>query len=139
MVFDSTSTNLVPDDTNEAWDVFVHDIRSGRTTRVSVGLNGKQGDGLSGEPWLSATGRFVAFASNAPLTVGDSNRQWDVFLHDRRTGVTTGITVDDVQGNGLSTDPVVSGDGRFVAFYSFSSNVVERDTNRAADIFVRRR
>jgi Tol biopolymer transport system component len=137
--FWSSASNLVPDDTNEDWDVFVHDVRSGLTTRVSVGPNGRQGDGLSGEPWLSATGRFVAFASNAPLTAGDSNRQWDVFLHDRRTGVTTGITIDDVHGNGLSTDPVVSGDGRFVAFYSFSSNLVDRDTNRAADIFVRRR
>jgi len=137
--FWSSASNLVPDDTNEAWDVFVRDIRRGRTTRVSVGPNGRQGEGLSGEPWLSATGRFVAFTSKAPLTAGDANRRWDVFVHDRRTGVTTGLTVDDVQGNGLSTDPVVSGDGRFVAFYSYSSNLVERDTNRAADIFVQHR
>ena len=136
--FWSSATNLVAGDTNDAWDVFLHDSRSGRTTRVSVGFGGSQGDGLSGEPWLSATGRFVAFASKAPLT-GDANGQWDVFVRDLRSGVTTDISLDGAQGNGLSTDPAISADGRYVAFYSFASNLVVRDTNHAADIFVRRR
>ena len=137
--FWSSASNLVRRDTNRAWDVFVHDNRTGSTTRVSVGRHGRQGQGLSGEPWLSANGRFVAFASKARLTAGDANGEWDVFVHDRATGRTTAVTPRGIDGNGLSTDPVLSANGRYLAFYSFSSNFVAADTNRAADVFVRRR
>jgi Tol biopolymer transport system component len=139
VAFWSSARNLVRGDTNMAWDVFVHDNRTGRTTRVSVGPHGRQGQGLSGEPWLSANGRFVVFSSKARLTTGDANAEWDVFVHDRTTGGTTAVTPPGIQGNGLSTDPVLSANGRYLAFYSFSSNFVAADTNRAADIFVRRR
>jgi Tol biopolymer transport system component len=93
VAFRSDASNLVPDDTNDAWDVFVHDNRSGRTTRVSVGPGGSQGDGPSGEPWLSANGRFVAFASQAALTSRGARTDWNVLVHDRRTGLTTGVTI----------------------------------------------
>jgi uncharacterized repeat protein (TIGR01451 family) len=44
-----------------------------------------------------------------------------------------------VQGNQDSELPAVSADGRFVAFASFSDNLVAGDTNGRSDIFVRDR
>jgi Tol biopolymer transport system component len=137
VAFWSSATNLVEADTNEAWDVFVHDRTLGRTTRVSVGPGGSEGGKSSGEPWLSGNGRFVAFASQAPLTLGDSNGDWDIFVHDRRTGFTTLET--EGQARGMSTDPVLSRNGRYVAFYSFATRLVAGDTNQSADVFVVRR
>jgi Tol biopolymer transport system component len=135
--FWSSATNLVPTDTNGAWDVFVRDLRRRRTTRVSVWSDGSQGEGSSGEPWLSANGRVVAFASRAPLAVGDVNGDWDVYVHDRRAGLTTAVT--EGQADGISTDPVLSLNGRYIAFYSFARKLVAGDTNRRADVFVLRR
>jgi Tol biopolymer transport system component len=135
--FWSSATNLVPADTNGAWDVFVRDLRRHTTTRVSVWSGGSQGEGSSGEPWLSGNGRVVAFASLAPLTVEDGNEDWDVYIHDRRTGLTTLVT--ERQAGGLSTDPALSRNGRYVAFYSFATKLVGGDTNRRADVFVLRR
>jgi Tol biopolymer transport system component len=135
--FWSSATNLVPADTNGAWDVFVRDLRRRRTTRVSVWSGGSQGEGSSGEPWLSGNGRVVAFASLAPLTVEDGNEDWDVYVHNRRTGLTTLVT--EGQAGGLSTDPALSRNGRYVAFYSFATKLVGGDTNRRADVFVLRR
>ena len=135
--FWSSATNLVPADTNGAWDVFVRDLRRRRTTRVSVWSGGGQGEGSSGEPWLSGNGRVVAFASLAPLAAEDGNGDWDVYVHDRRTGLTTAIT--EGQAGGISTDPVLSRNGRAVAFYSYATKLVAGDTNRRADVFVLRR
>jgi Tol biopolymer transport system component len=137
VAFWSSATNLVPDDTNGAWDVFVRDRTRARTTRVSVGPGGSQGQGSSGEPWLSGNGRIVAFASRAPLTADDTNGDWDVHVHDRRTGLTTAVT--EGQTSGMSTDPVLSRNGRYVAFFSFAAKLVVGDTNRHADVFVVRR
>jgi Tol biopolymer transport system component len=137
VAFWSSATNLVPDDTNGAWDVFVRDRRLRRTTRVSVGPGGSEGEGNSGEPWLSGNGRVVAFASRAPLAAEDGNGDWDVYVHDRATGRTTAVTDGEV--GGMSTDPVLSRDGRYVAFYSFATKLVAGDTNRRADVFVLRR
>lgn len=120
-------------------DVFVHDRQTGQTTRVSVAIGGAQGNGDSGFSTISADGRFVAFSSSATnLVAGDTNRVNDVFVHDRQTGQTTRVSVatDGTQGNGWSGNPVISADGRFVAFVSDATNLVARDTNNAPDIFV---
>jgi Tol biopolymer transport system component len=133
---------LVPGDTNGAADVFVRDLVRGTTARVSVGPGGAQGDGGSGGAAISADGRFVAFPSEATnLVSGDTNGASDVFLRDRRTGVTRRPSVGQggVQGNDLSHSPALSADGRYVAFGSDASNLVPGDTNGAHDVFVRTR
>ncbi|HVW34731.1 MAG TPA: S-layer protein, partial [Acidimicrobiia bacterium] len=115
VAFDSFASNLVSGDSNDASDVFVFDRSSGRTTRVSVASDGKQGNGDSFSPSLSADGRFVAFASEATALVpGDHNRKEDVFVFDRRTGETALVsqTSDGKPANGDSFDPVLSADGR---------------------------
>src|SRR5437867_824550 len=139
VAFSSLATNLVPGDTNGAFDVFVHDRLTGTTERVSVDSAGTQGHGNSSEPSISADGRFVAFSSVATNRVpGDTNAAFDVFVHDRLTGTTERVSVASAgtQGNGSSLDPSISADGRFVAFSSVATNLVPGDTNGKEDVFV---
>ena len=141
VVFTSESNNLVAGDTNSMQDVFVRDRQLGTTVRVSVTSAGAQANGISTWPAISADGRYVAFASDAPdLVVGDTNDTWDVFVHDLQTGATERVSVDSsgaetVLGGAM---PSISADGRFVAFES-SSAYVAGDTNGASDIYVRDR
>ena len=150
VAFQSLASNLVRGDTNKLSDVFVHDLATGRTTRVSVDSRGAQarckaGPCESTSPVLSAHGRYVAFQSSATnLVPHDTNRLGDVFVHDRRTGKTIRVSVrsDGKQAAGDRTNtgsnaPAISADGRFVAFHSLDTNVVPGDTNRTADVFVR--
>ncbi|MEK6274485.1 MAG: PASTA domain-containing protein [Actinomycetota bacterium] len=83
VVFYSEAANLVPGDTNGAADVMLHDRRSGATKRVSVVGGGREANGDSLRPALSADGRYVVFESDASnLVVGDTNGFTDVFFHD---------------------------------------------------------
>lgn len=110
--------------------------------RVSVGPGGVQADNDSFLPVISPDGRYVAFGSNATnLVPGDTNRLVDVFVRDRLTGRTERVSVSasGAQGNNGGDEPMISGDGRSVAFLSFSTNLVPGDTNKAGDIFVRTR
>ena len=122
VVFWSMAANLVADDTNEAGDVFVRDRGAGTTTRVSVASSGAQADGPSSGGSISADGRFVVFDSGAGnLDPRDTNRNSDVFLHDRVTGTTVGVSV--VASSSPNQGPPswagdVSSDGRFVVFIS---------------------
>jgi Tol biopolymer transport system component len=139
VAFTSSATNLVADDTNRRSDVFVRDRETATTERVSLGPNGHQGNGHSGEPALSADGRFVAFVSSASnLVPGDTNAIEDVFVHDRRTGVTERVSngLNGSQPNSYSEEPALSADGRLVAFTSRATNLVPSDTNNAKDVFV---
>jgi WD40-like Beta Propeller Repeat len=139
VAFHSAATNLVAGDTNGFIDVFVHDRQTGITTRVSVDSSGSQGNGVSASPAISADGRFVAFHSTASnLVSADTNADLDVFVHDRETGITTRVSVDSsgAQGNATSGGPIISADGRFVAFQSFASNLVVGDTNFTGDVFI---
>lgn len=138
VAFESYANNLVPNDTN-SYDIFVRDRLAGTTERVSVDSQGNEGNGYSHQASISANGRFVAFHSTARnLVPNDTNSIWDVFVHDRQTGNTERVSVDSfgVEGNYISTYPSISGDGRFVAFYSASTNLIANDFNAAGDIFV---
>jgi Tol biopolymer transport system component len=140
VVLNSIARNLVPGDTNDASDVFVHNRVSGQTTRISVSTGGLQGNGSSDSAAMSANGRYIVFASTASnLVDGDTNHASDVFLHDQASGVTTRLSVSRSgrQANGPSAMPAISADGRYVAFQSFASNLVRGDTNGLTDAFVR--
>jgi Tol biopolymer transport system component len=140
VAFWSASSNLVPGDTNWVTDVFVRNMQTGQTMRVSVDSSGAQGDGYSSAPSISADGRFVAFSSDADnLVPGDTNLWTDVFVRDTQTGQTTRVSVDSsgTQGNRRSHAASISADGRFVAFQSEATNLVPGDTNGTDDVFVR--
>ena len=148
VAFDSVATNLVSGDTNTCGgftapgscsDVFVHDLVTKKTTRVSVASDGAQANGGSYRPSISQNGDFVAFESGATnLVSDDTNNVGDIFVHDLQTGRTERVSVDSNgnQGNSVSYDPSISADGRFVAFHSLASNLVEGDTNNTEDVFV---
>jgi cold shock CspA family protein len=139
VAYASSSSNLVAGDTNNHFDIFVHDRSTGITERVSVRSNGKQGNGDSYDPAISADGQIVAFRSWATnLVTGDTNGTWDIFVHDRSTGVTERVSVDSsaAEANDEADLPAISADGQIVAFSSDATNLVSGDTNRATDVFV---
>ena len=85
VAFASGATNLVAGDTNAATDIFVHDLTTEQTVRVSVDSARAQGNDSSFVPSLSANGRVVAFASDASnLVAEDTNGDSDVFVHYRK-------------------------------------------------------
>jgi Tol biopolymer transport system component len=95
VAFVSAATNLVANDTNVRTDVFVHDLQTGETTRVSVDSAGVEGNNNSNFPSISSDGRYVAFESDASnLVADDTNVRTDIFVHDRQTGATTRVSVD---------------------------------------------
>lgn len=142
VVFDSDATDLVVNDTNASSDIFVHDMVTGSTRRVSVRSNGDQGDGDSIDSAdISADGRFVAFNSLATnLVSGDTNLVSDVFVHDSTTGRTRRVSVrsDGAQGDGDSglKAVAISADGLVVAFDSVATDLITIDSNGYGDIFV---
>ncbi|MEU7650005.1 RICIN domain-containing protein [Streptomyces huasconensis] len=139
VAFTSAASNLVAGDTNGAEDVFVRDLGSGTTQRVSVTGAGAQGDRGSSWPSLSADGRHVAFSSSAAnLVSGDTNGRIDVYVRDRQAGTTQRVSVADngTQGDGHSAGASVSADGRHVAFSSSATNLIARDANAVGDVFV---
>jgi Tol biopolymer transport system component len=139
VAFGSGATNLVAGDTNGKYDIFVRDRLSGTSERVNLGVGGAQANDHSEGPSISADGRYVAFDSIASnLVANDTNGTWDVFVHDRQSGTNELVSVDS---SGLQADfdsevAVISGDGRFVAFWSAATNLVPGDTNGCYDIFV---
>jgi len=141
VAFASDATNLVTGDNNDARDVFVYEMATHTTTRVSLDDSfGMQGNGPSDTPSISGDGRFVAFASDATnLVSGDTNAYSDVFRRDRTEGKTSRASVGtaDAQGDDWSGEPSISGDGRFVAFSSDASNLAVGDLNHTGDVFVR--
>jgi Tol biopolymer transport system component len=152
VAFPSLATNLVPNDTNEAWDIFVHDMKTFKTIRVSVASDGSQADAGSYGVALSADGRYVTFGSNATnLSPNDTNGVMDVFVHDQQTGKTERVSLanDGTQGNessgytlvvsggiDLAYGSLISSDGGRVVYMSNASTLVADDTNESQDIFV---
>jgi Tol biopolymer transport system component len=146
VAFTSVASNLVHGDTNKLPDVFVRDIRTDKTTRVSVASSGKQGVGKrysngSNAPAISNDGRYVAFHSDMTnLVRGDTNGVFDIFVHDRPTGKTQRVSVSSTgrQPNAESLGSATfSADDRYVAFTSLATNLVADDHNDITDVFIR--
>lgn len=139
VVFQSEASNLVPNDTNNDWDIFFRDIQTGQIERISVSSTGAQANGYSLFADISANGRFVTFFSSASnLVPNDTNGRDDIFLFDRQTAQIERVSVSStgIQSNGFSTFPDISADGLYVVYESIASNLVPNDTNNATDIFL---
>jgi Tol biopolymer transport system component len=140
VAFGSWATNLVPGDTNDAFDIFRYDRVAGTTVRVSLTGDGGQIAGHSAGPAVSADGRYVIFSSEAPgILPGDTRPGPDVFLRDLRSGTTTMVSVTSAgtPGNDNSSSSDISPDGRYVVFGSWATDLVAQDTNDWYDVFVR--
>jgi len=139
VLFSSSASNLVADDTNGQDDVFLHDMQTGVTSRVSLGNSSVEGNARSAAGAISDDGRFIAFESDASnLVSNDTNNANDVFVHDTLTATTTRASVDSsgLQGDGPSAWPTISSDGRYVAFVSSATQLVPDDLNSDWDVFV---
>jgi Tol biopolymer transport system component len=143
VVFCSDDTGLVRGDVNGQTDVFVHDVRTGVTSLISKSSAGVQGNGRS-YAWMtiSGDGRHVGFGSTADnLVAGDTNGYLDVFVHDRRTATTTRVSQPNGgdEADGESIGPVISADGRHIAFTSMADLIADgASTAFNARVYVRR-
>jgi Tol biopolymer transport system component len=142
VLFVSSAGDLVPGDYSRvALDVFFRDRSSNSTVLVSAAFNGTGGgEGSSMYGGVSTNGRYVVFESDADdLVPGDTNGVSDIFLRDLVTGTTQLVSVatNGAPANGASTEPVMTPDGRYVAFVSAARNLVTGDTNLITDVFVR--
>jgi Tol biopolymer transport system component len=148
IAFASSASDLVAPgvDINHLTDVFVRDVQAGITMLVSVNASGRaSGNEHSFAPAISADGHRIAFQSGASDLVADGiddNAAEDIFVRDLENGVTTLVSVNSA-GTGSadthSTTPVISSDGRVVAFESYADDLLPRgvDNNATGDIFVR--
>ncbi|MDQ2973364.1 MAG: hypothetical protein M3Q79_02695, partial [bacterium] len=141
VAFESIANNLVAGDTNFAYDVFLKDLQTGTTTRVSTDSSGAESNSSSGWLSISPNGRYVAYYSDATnLVAGDTNSQIDLFIKDTQTGITTRANTDSsgtqAVGGG-SYYPSFSADGRYVVFQSTATNLVAGDTNALDDVFLK--
>jgi Tol biopolymer transport system component len=141
-LFESSATDLMADDTNNTRDVFVRDLIGGTTTLVSASLNGGSGNGASRSPVMTPDGRYVAFVSAATnLVAGDTNGIPDVFVRDLQGGTTVLVSAGAISTNttmsaSSSEAPVITPDGRNVAFFSTATNLVPGVTT-VGDIYIR--
>jgi Tol biopolymer transport system component len=140
----TANTNPIPIEIPAKLNVYLRDRSNDVTTLVSVNLNGAGGNGDSFAAGISSNGQFALFESSATdLVPGDpslaNNMAKDIYLRDVFNGTTTLVSVSTNGGfgNGLSRTPVMTPDGRYVAFVSAASNLVAGDANGIPDIFVR--
>jgi hypothetical protein len=146
VAFRSLASNLVAGDTNEKWDVFLRDRQAFETRRLNMAFAGQSTYGIdAGQVSMSADGRFVAFASAdpmlAPASTDDANNALDVFLYDRQSLSLTRVDVGGaggnfVPGNGPTSWPTLSADGRYLSLHSSASNVETPPLTPEAQVYV---
>lgn len=152
VTFETQMDDLVPDDHNASWDIFVRDLQQKTTRRVSVASDGSEANHSSYNPRISADGRFVAFTSCASNLVPEDNNSsglkaasilgtgscFDVFVHDLLTGATERVSVSSSgrEGDWGSYWMDISGDGRFVAFSSSATTLAPGASDSASRVFV---
>lgn len=155
IAFASMASNLVPSDTANSWDVFISDISGSNIRRISVSTSGGQADGDSGSAGvyklgLSSNGRFITFESTAtnlvtPATDGLNN----IFRYDRDSDedgifdepggtaiLRVSVPFSGTQINDNAFYPAISGNGRYIAYQSAASNLVDLPNNFATDVYV---
>jgi Tol biopolymer transport system component len=145
VAFECPDSSLVPNDRNHDYDVFVRDLSTGVSELISVRDAALPSLSPNGSSFLSSlcvstNGRYIAFASDADnLVPNDTNGCRDIFVRDLLLGTNLLVSVgtNGVGADGLSTDPAISGDGRYVAFTSGADNLIAGDNNKAQDVFVR--
>jgi Tol biopolymer transport system component len=139
IAFVSLSETLGADDENDASDIFIYDATDDSLDLVSVASDDRQAQDTSKYPSISSDGRYVVYQSKASnLAAGDHNNMYDIFVRDRQEGTTELISrgLQGNSGNMESQRPSISDDGRFIAFESWASDLIDGDANYQSDIFV---
>src|SRR5262249_12087812 len=145
VVFQSVADNLVANDGNGKFDVFLRDTWNGTTELVSQNAAGEEGNDASWPGYAgltSADGRLVAFSSRATnLIADDANGVDDIFIRNRLSGTIERVSVSSsgTPADGLSAAPTMTLDARYVAFTSEATNLVASGSNGLPQIFLRDR
>jgi PKD repeat protein len=137
--FASFADNLLPNDTNGRYDVFLYDRVASSIEMVSVTSDGAQADNHSFFSSVSGDGRYVAFESSASnLAPNDSNRRSDIFLRDRLNQTTLRISLysDGTSPMGASISPMINSQGSHVVFSSVVDLLIDADTNNREDVYL---
>jgi Tol biopolymer transport system component len=138
VLFVTSASDLIPGDSNNASDVLVRDLLAGTNILVSAATNGLPGNGDADSAAMTPEGRYVAFVSAASnLVAGDTNGIRDVFVRDLLTGATTLASVGAQLSQGRSEAPLITPDGRYVAFFSSATNLVPGVPQSGGEIYVR--
>ena len=152
VAFASTATNLGAA-SGGVQEIYERDTCQGvasgckpQTLPVSVASDGSAGNALSENPSVDNTGHIVAFASQASnLVTASLGGLEGVFVRNTCLGQSSGCSAGTAfvsasatktPGNGASLNPVISGTGHIVAFYSAASNLVNNDLNSFPDVFL---
>jgi uncharacterized repeat protein (TIGR01451 family) len=135
VAFSSYATDLGPTDTNGTWDVYVRNLTTGTTSLVSANAAGTDSGNKDSFPaGFTPDSKKVLLGSEASnLGPTDTNGTTDVYLRDLTTGTTTLVSANAAgtdSGNGQSSRPLLSPDGRKVAFTSKASNLGPTDTDK---------
>lgn len=130
---------FVASDVNGDRDVYLRDRLLGKTEVVSLDMTGQPAGYSEGSLSISDDGRYVAFTSYSHGLVGQSTEEGGVYVRDRLLGTTELVSVNWAGQAVGAYGGTISGNGRYVAFLSQFWNMVQGDTNRATDVFVRDR
>jgi len=137
IVFSSLANNFDKHSANNQYDLFLHDRNSGKTERIVFSHTGNLSNGHSDQAHISTDGNIIAYVSMANNIISDdTNNQIDVFLYDRSKGESIRIDKNSTQPDASSFSPKVSGNGRFVAFFSSATNLINNDNNGRDDMFI---
>lgn len=140
VVFASSATNLVAGDSNGAQDIFVKNLTTGATTRISTDSAGQQLNMVAAAPSFSADGTKVVFVGTPFDTVpGDHGFRSQIYVKDLVTGALTLVSTNasGFAGDNLSDQPAISADGTKVIFMSVADNLVAGDANNVSDVFLK--
>jgi Tol biopolymer transport system component len=158
VAFQSMATNLSPRATDGTQQIYVLDRKTGSVELVSRNAAWVAGNETSSAPAISFDGRFVAFWSHADnLVSNDTNENRDAFVYDRHTRRIERVSVSSrgEQGTGVDDSeeleehsglhaieghpPSISGEGRFVVFWTGLNGLARGDNDDVIDVFVRDR
>lgn len=140
IVFRSYDSTIVPNDTNNTADIFLHDRETCITHLVTRSMDGNPAtgglaEGTGSEIRISGDGRYVLFDSNhLDMVAGDKREFHVVYLYDHHTQTVEQITTGSANGSSHISD--ISKDGRFIVFASDATNMIPNDTNNATDTFL---
>ena len=145
VAFESLDANLVRDDRNHDYDVFLRNAVAGTNELISARQPGlpsasPNGPSVLGAWSVSSNGRYVAFSSDADnLAANDTKGFRDVFVRDLFlcTNILVSVGTNGAAADGLSSEPAISSDGRYVVFTSSADNLVPSDNNKKEDVFLR--
>lgn len=108
---------------------------------VSVNSAGQAGNGASFGFSISADGRYIAFSSDATnLSPNVSGEFSQNYVRDMQTGEITLVSanLNGVSSNGYADyTPEISGNGRFVAFWSDATDLVEQTPLVKPNLYIR--